>query len=72
MWSQIKPIAVATNMQVPVFLFSQQEDGSKKRIYYEPKSIAEIKLDFYPKLGLFKEVNILNRFEWKYASQNQN
>ena len=29
------------------------------RIYYEPKSIAEIKLDFYPKLGYFKEVNIL-------------
>ena len=55
MWSQIKLIAVAAIIQVAVFLFSQQEDGSRKRIYYEPKGIAEIKLHFYPKLGHFKK-----------------
>ena len=47
MGSQIKLVAVGTIMQAPVFLFSEQEDGSRKRIHYEPKSIAEVKLDFY-------------------------
>ena len=58
MGSQIELIAMVTNMQMSVFLFSQQEDGSRKRVHYEAKSIAEIKLDFYPKLRHFKEVHI--------------
>ena len=59
MGSQIELIAMASNMQVSVFLYSKQEDGSRKRIHYEPKSIVEIKPDFYSKLRNFKEVDIL-------------
>ena len=61
--SQINLIRVVTIMQVPVFLFHKEEDGSKTTKWYETKIITESELYVYPKLRDFKEVNILNHFE---------
>ena len=69
--SQIELRAMATILRVPVFLFSQQEDGSRKWIRYEPKSIADIKLDFHPKLRYLKEVGIPKSFRMEIC-QSQN
>ena len=69
--SQIELIAVATILQLPVFLFSQQEDGSRKWIRYEPKSIADVNLDFHPRLRHLREINIPKSFRMEIC-QSQN
>ena len=69
--SQIELIAVATILQVPVFLFSQQEEGSRKWIRYEPKSTADINLDFHPKLRYLREINTPKSFRMEIC-QSQN
>lgn len=69
--SQIELIAVASILQVPVFLFSQQEDGSRKWIRYEPKNIADINLDFHPRLRHLREINTPKSFRMEIC-QSQN
>ena len=56
--SQIELIAVATILQVPVFLFSQQEDGTRKWIRYEPKNTDDVNMDFHPRLEQLREIII--------------
>lgn len=41
---------MANILQVPVFLFSQQENGTRKWIQYEPKCVSAINHDFHPRM----------------------